>query len=274
MLSELPPPPPPPSSTQKLGSFHLPGTNFFLPIRAKLAELEQHAKFKSDLEVPLAFIIAFALGAILGVAFPLAVNTAFSSVFGSGGGWATSIFIAPFLTEEVSKGACVLIVALALPRVIPNRRYGAALGATTGLGFAIMENLVFAVTGSTPGGFALLRLVLTPFGHPVYSAFVGIGVFMLVARMRRGRTFFESLLGLPIIIILIGMVDHSLNNLIANFAPVPLNLFLHKLILAPIFLTILRDFLGGHFNFKHFFKSLPEPSGSVWRQPPPPPPPP
>jgi len=270
-MSQVRPPPPPPP--RELGKFHLPPTNFFLQMRAKLAELEQTTKFKSDLEIPMAFLIAFVLGSILGIAFPLAVNSAFSSAFGEAASWATPIFIAPFLTEEISKGVCMLVVAFALVRVFPNRRYGAAIGATTGLGFAIMENLVFAVTGRTPGGFGLLRLINTPFTHPVFSAFVGIGVFVLVARIRQGKSFFEALLGLPLVFVLIGMINHSLWNLIAVFAPQPINWFLGIILLSPIFLVVLRDFLGGHFNFQHFFKPLPEPASLTWHQPPPPPPP-
>jgi RsiW-degrading membrane proteinase PrsW (M82 family) len=271
ILSGLPPPPPPP---KKLSNFHLPRTYFFLKIRAQLAELEKPAMFKSDLEVPMAFFIAFALGGILGIAYPLAVNTAFSAAFGDAASWATPLFIAPFLTEEISKGVCMLVVAFALVRVLPNRRYGAAIGAATGLGFAIMENLVFAVQGQTPGGFGLLRLINTPFTHPIFSSFVGIGVFVLVSRMRRGRSFFDAVLGLPMLFVLIGMINHSLWNLIAVFAPQPVNWFLGIILLAPIFLVILRDFLGGHFNFQHFFEPLSETSDSVLSGLPPPPPPP
>jgi RsiW-degrading membrane proteinase PrsW (M82 family) len=269
MMTELPPPPPPPPE-QRLGNFHLPATNFFLPIRAKLAALERPPDFKSDLEVPMAFLIAFVTGGILGVAYPLAVNGAFTAAFGPSASWATPVIVAPFITEEISKGVCMLIVAFALARSFPNRRYGAALGAATGLGFAIMENVVFAVTGQTHGAFALLRLINTPFGHPIFSAFVGIGVFTFMARMRSGKSPIESALGLPVLFVLIGMINHSLWNIIAVFAPAPASWFLGIIVLAPPFLVILRDFLGGHFNFQNFFEPLPEPAYIQSNIPPPP----
>ncbi|MEM2111823.1 MAG: hypothetical protein QXX08_08095, partial [Candidatus Bathyarchaeia archaeon] len=53
-----------------------------------------------------------------------------------------------------------------------------------------------------------------------------------------------------------------------------LTFFLALLIVSPIFLFILRDFLGGHFNFKRFFEPLPEPSPFYPTIAPPPPPPP
>lgn len=270
-MSEFHPPPPPPKPRRH--SFQLPPTNFFLPIRAKLAELEAPAKFKSDLEVPMAFIIAFALGSILGIAFPLAVNSAFSSALGPGASWITSVFIAPFFTEEISKAVCMLIVAFALVRVFPNRRYGAAIGAATGLGFAIMENVVYAVQGQTDAVSGLMRLINTPVTHPLFSAFVGMGVFALMARMRRGNTFFGALAGIPIILVLVGMMNHCLWNAL-TFLPVWPSRIIRLFLLSPIFIVILRDLLGGHFNFTRFFEQHPEPARFNSRQPPPPPPPP
>jgi RsiW-degrading membrane proteinase PrsW (M82 family) len=266
-----PPPPPPAPPKRDLGEFHLPGTNFFLPIRARLAALERPAEFKSDLEVPLAFIIAFATGSLLGVIFPLAINTAFSSVFGEAARWATPVFVAP-ITEESSKGVCMLVVAYAIVRVFPNRRYGAGIGAATGLGFAIMEDVVFAVQGLTPGLFGLVRLVETPLTHPLFSASTGIAVFIFVSNMRKGKSFFEAVLGLPILFVVIGMLNHSLWNVIAVSLGFPLSMIIGMFIFpSPFFLFALRDFLGGHFNFRHFFEPLPEPSGPYWIEPPPPP---
>jgi RsiW-degrading membrane proteinase PrsW (M82 family) len=264
-----PPPPPPPS--RDFGNFHLPGTNIFRPIRQQLAAYEHPAEFKSDLEVPLAFLIAFATGAILGVIFPMAIHGAFSSVLGTTANWFTPIVVAP-ITEETSKAACMLITAYALVRVLPNRRYGAALGAATGLGFAIMEDIVYGVLGLSPGFFGLVRLIETPVTHPLFSASVGVGVFLLVAKMRSGKTFFESILGYPLLFLGIGMLNHSMWNLTMQVG-FPLSMIVAIFLFpSPWFVLVLRDFLGGHFNFRHFFEPLPEPTGPYWKEPPPPPP--
>ena len=275
MLTELPPPPPLPPK-RDLGQFHIPGTNIFISIRKQLASLEVQPNFKSDLELPLAFLIAFATGAILGVAFPLALHSAVSPALGPAASWATGIFVAPF-SEEIPKFSCMLVVAYALPRVYPNRRYGAAIGATTGLGFAIMEDVIYAVMGLSPGLGGLARLILTPFGHVLFCAFSGIGVFVFISRIHAGKNFFESLFGLPIMFLAIGMLNHSLFNVIATFVPYPISIIVEIFLFpSPMFILILRDFLGGHFNFQHFFEPLPEPSGPHWKEPPPPiePPPP
>ena len=99
---------------------------------------------------------------------------------------------------------------------------------------------------------------------------------MLVSRMRMGRSFFDAVLGLPMLFVLIGMINHSLWNLLAVFVPQVVSWFLRIIVLSPIFLVVLRDFLGGHFNFQHFFEPLSETSDSVLSGllPPPPPPPP
>ena len=266
-----PPPPPPPPPSRDLGSFHLPGTNIFRPIRTQLAAYEHPPEFKTDLEVPLAFLIAFATGAILGVVFPMAIHGAFASVLGPAANWFTPILVAP-ITEETSKAVCMLIVAFALVRVFPNRRYGAAIGAATGLGFAIMEDVVYGVLGLSPGIFGLVRLITTPVTHPLFSATVGIGVFLFAAKMRTGKNFFESALGLPLLFWGIGMLNHSMWNLVTQIG-FPLSMIVCIFLFpSPFFVLFLRDFLGGHFNFRHFFEPLPEPTGPYWKEPPPPPP--
>jgi hypothetical protein len=45
------------------------------------------------------------------------------------------------------------------------------------------------------------------------------------------------------------------------------------IIAIPIFAFIIRDFLGGHFNFQNFLQPLTEPDVSIQEPPPPPPPP-
>ena len=272
-MTESPPPPPP---EPVLSGFHLPRTNLFFPVRSQLAALEHPPQFKSELEVPLAFLIAFVTGGLLGVIFPLAINTAFSSALGEATArWATPVLVAPW-TEETSKGLCMLVVAYAIARVFPNRRYGAAIGAATGLGFAIMEDIVYAVTGKTTGIFGLVRLVETPVTHPLFSAFIGLAVFVFVSRMREGKNVFAAALGLPLIFWGVGMLNHCLWNAIAVSIPFPGSMVVNMFVMSPVFVVVLRDFLGGHFNFHRFFEPLPEPPRPGWAERPPsiePPPP-
>jgi hypothetical protein len=53
-----------------------------------------------------------------------------------------------------------------------------------------------------------------------------------------------------------------------------LPIILNVIVTFPVFALVLRDFLGGHFNFQNFFETIPEPTTAFPPMPPPPPPPP
>jgi RsiW-degrading membrane proteinase PrsW (M82 family) len=268
----LPPPPPPSSSSVPAREFHLPGTNFFPTIRAKLAVLEQPPQFKSEeekeIEPIMGFIVAAISAALFGCFVALAINDAVLPALG-GAAVAATPFVAA-LVEEPSKALCMLLVVIAVPKMFPNRRYGAAVGAVAGVGFALMEDIIYVVTGQASGTGGVLRLVLTPFGHPVYSAIVGIGVFVFAAKRSAGNSFSVAISGLPLLFLITGMIAHFSWDACV-FWTGDVGIYLGFLIVVPIFLVVLRDFLGGHFNFQHFFESIPELEPTFFEPPPPPP---
>jgi RsiW-degrading membrane proteinase PrsW (M82 family) len=174
------------------------------------------------------------------------------------------------------KAIGMFAVVLLLWKVIPNRRYGAALGAASGLGFGIAESIIYIY------GFILkndlesvpFRILVTPFMHPLWSAFVGIGVFALIAKKSTPK---GSSLTLPLMFLFLGMLNHIIWNSIATVLSSAGNLpmiLVNLIIIFPIFAIILRDFLGGHFNFQNFFETIPEPAQPYPTAMPPPPPPP
>lgn len=194
------------------------------------------------------------------------------------------IFFAP-LTEEPSKALAMLIVAFVMWRVVPNRRYGAALGAAAGLGFGVAESILYVfqiAVSNLPeiaairGEAIAIRVIVTPFMHPLWSAFVGIGVFALVANRHRTTRLSKSPTSLPMLFLLLGMLNHLVWNSVSlglsqfGYLPIVINL----LVTFPLFAIVLRDFLGGHFNFQNFFEPLAEPMAAYPAMPPPPPPPP
>jgi len=83
-------------------------------------------------------------------------------------------------------------------------------------------------------------------------------------------------LWLPWFFLLVGMANHMVWNGIsfglAEFGYLPI--ILNVVLIFPVFAIILRDFLGGHFNFLNFFETLPEQPVAHPPIPPPPPPPP
>jgi len=257
-FSSTPPPPPddseypPPPSSTSAKEIHFPGTNFLPSIRAKLAALERPPYFKSDLEPILGVLIALVLGAFLGLVVALGINKAILAGIGQSH-WLLPVFIAPIL-EEIIKAICMLAVAIAIPRAFPNRRYGVLLGATTGLGFGIFATIVGLMTGEVQGFNAFARLVATPLTQPLYSAFVGIGIFIIMSKRSSGSSFLGSLLGLPLFFLLIGIVNHGICNILDYLIQGGIGIFIAALIICPLFALLLRDFLGGHFDFYNFLK--------------------
>jgi RsiW-degrading membrane proteinase PrsW (M82 family) len=101
------------------------------------------------------------------------------------------------LIEEFVKGAAIVLLALGLRSY--TTRDGMVLGATVGFGFAALESSGYALAALfvVQGGqlylsltsvvlTELIRGVLAPFGHGLWSAILG-GVIFRSARTRRLR---------------------------------------------------------------------------------------
>jgi protease PrsW len=102
------------------------------------------------------------------------------------------------LNEELLKVSGVALLAAAAPRVIRGPMDGLIIGALTGLGFQVSENVTYSLnaiplTGATSPGVAVaaiafVRVVLTTLGsHWAMTAVAGVGIGFLAARgLRRG----------------------------------------------------------------------------------------
>jgi hypothetical protein len=77
-----------------------------------------------------------------------------------------------------------------------------------------------------------------------------------------------------LLFIIIGIANHIVWNAISVFSGLGyVAVATNAMVIFPLFAIILRDFLGGHFNFPNFFESLQEsPSPAEAFVPPPPPP--
>jgi len=103
---------------------------------------------------------------------------------------------APFV-EEFAKGAGVLLLMFIAPRVIRTAFDGFVIGAFVGLGFEIIEDILYAFNsaaenfGVDPVGQSLhttlLRLATGFTSHILYSAVVGAGVVYLVGSIAERR---------------------------------------------------------------------------------------
>jgi RsiW-degrading membrane proteinase PrsW (M82 family) len=88
------------------------------------------------------------------------------------------------LIEEAAKGVAVALLARGLPRY--RMRDGLILGGAVGFGFAAFETSGYALSAAiTPGGVSLedlisievLRAVLAPLGHGLWTGLLGAAIF-------------------------------------------------------------------------------------------------
>ena len=270
MSKPLLPPPPPPKEEPSSG-FHLPGTNFTAPIRKHLEALEHPSHFSNRLEPNRGLTAAFLLGIPAGV-----INAAiwqFGAVPAVGFSF-VPIVLSNFVGEAF-KLFCVLAIALLLWGVVPNRRFGAALGAMVGLGFGLGGETLVIALNQFDAGHIFLSLVFITLMDVISASLIGIGIFVFVANKQRIQLA-NNFLGLPLFFYLLAGLSWAMWNALAfgaqsNYA---LSWLVDILITIPLFAFILRDFLGGHFNLTNFLKPLPERTLSPPPPLPPPPPPP
>ena len=280
-----PPPPPPPSGTTAKKGFHGPETHLLLGMRKNLTILEQGAK-----GVPPAVLKnGAAIGLILGATLSLALSFVLQLATGMpAASWALLALIAP-ITEEIFKALSIVIVAVFIWKTIPSRRHGALLGASVGIGFSIAENIIYTISYASISGQVVNNQVISaglvaeliasrwisvPFMHVLWSAFVGIGFFVMFSQKKNNR---GTPSWLPFLFFLLGLCNHIVWNTIA-LALSGLGAFIIVIIdVLAIFLPfaiMLRDLLGGHFNFQDFLSPVQEPVSYTRPATFPPPPPP
>ncbi len=137
-------------------------------------------------------VAAFAWGAIVATTLAGVANGGWGLVVARVGGpefaarWSAAL-TAP-LVEEILKGLGVVMIYLIAREEFDDVMDGFVYGAVCGLGFAIVEDVVYfiAVFGGDPAGVLqgfFLRVVASGFyGHVLYTGLVGMGVGVVVSR--------------------------------------------------------------------------------------------
>lgn len=153
---------------------------------------------------------AFGWGATVAFLTSLVLNTAFEAATGSE--VAGAVLAAP-LTEELSKGFALLLLFLQRHDEFDNVTDGIVYATLVGLGFAMTENVLYygraLADGSTATVF-VLRGVVAPFAHPLFTAMTGFGLGAARESHRPGVCSLAPVLGLAAAIGL-----HALWNLSA-----------------------------------------------------------
>jgi RsiW-degrading membrane proteinase PrsW (M82 family) len=128
---------------------------------------------------------AFLWGATGSVFFAFILNTGFAiataDVLGAHADLATAVISAPFV-EELAKGLALVIFFLWKRDEFDNVLDGIIYAAMAGLGFAMTENILYYGKALAAGGLGaslftfVLRGVVSPFAHPLFTSMTGIGL--------------------------------------------------------------------------------------------------
>ncbi|SDR76554.1 Membrane proteinase PrsW, cleaves anti-sigma factor RsiW, M82 family [Nocardioides scoriae] len=134
-------------------------------------------------------VLALGWGAFVATSAALLLQVADGLLVGSSDGWSTAV-VAP-VTEEASKGLFVLLLLFFRRRELDGILDGLVYAGMVGIGFAFTENILYlsaAYMGQDgqPGGVGgaiglfVVRGIISPFAHPFFTSFIGIGVGLAV----------------------------------------------------------------------------------------------
>lgn len=164
-------------------------------------------------------VFAFLWGALVAVVGAFFINT-FGLQLLVNARWTDpletgAVFVAP-LTEETLKGLGVLLIYLLRRKEFDGIIDGIVYAGLVGAGFAFSENVLylgqaFSEYGETGlQGTFFIRCLMGPFGHPLFTACIGIGIGIAVSvRSPLGRVFAVAVGWL------VAMLLHGLWNLSA-----------------------------------------------------------
>jgi protease PrsW len=140
------------------------------------------------------------------------------------------------IVEEGAKGLVLFGIYLLYRREFNGVIDGIVYAALVGLGFAMTENVLYYGRGAAEEGVVgavgtfVVRGIMSPFAHPVFTAMTGIGLGIAAASGSRTVRVVAPVAGL-----LAAMALHSLWNTSAGSG---LFLGVYVLIMLPIFLAI------------------------------------
>lgn len=177
---------------------------------------------------PLRYLVtAFLYGALVSTAFAIAINTTAGLYFRSitddrSADVLTAVISAP-LSEESFKGFFILIMWWFMRRQFNGLTDGIVYAGIVAAGFAFTENIQYFAQAFTQQGTAgftgtfVLRGIVTPFLHPMFTAMIGIGVGTAAVSRSQPVKFIAPFLGWCAAVLL-----HGLWNLSASFGIVGL----------------------------------------------------
>ncbi len=177
-----------------------------VPVAASLLWLD---RFEDEPRALLFFAFGWGATAAVVISLVLSIGTMIAIGNAPGAEETATVFVAPVI-EESAKGLAVLGVLLIRRREFDGVVDGIVYAGLAGLGFAFAENILYLggafLDGGLPGalGLFLVRCVMGPFAHPMFTAALGIGVGLAVrTRNPLGKVLYP-LFGLAVAMLLHG----------------------------------------------------------------------
>ncbi len=163
-----------------------------------------------------------------------------------------SLTVATPVVEEATKGAFLLLLLWWRRHELDGILDGLVYAGMVGIGFAFVENILYLAaayngTDATgPGGTSaltatfVLRCLVSPFAHPLFTSFIGIGVGIAVASRRAGVRFLAPLCGYVLAVLAHALWNVSTLGGLEGFVGVYLVLMAPALIAIGIFAVLAR----------------------------------
>lgn len=153
------------------------------------------------------------------------------------------IAVAAPITEEATKGAFLLLMLWWRRGELDGMLDGIVYAGMVGIGFAFVENILYLAAayngtdGMGPGGTEALtttfivRCLVSPFAHPLFTAFIGIGAGIAVGSRTSGGRFLALSTGYAMAVLTHALWNSAALGLTGNF------LVVYVTLMAPLFLA-------------------------------------
>lgn len=186
---------------------------------------------------------AFGWGAVVATAAALVLQALDQFILGTPETWSAAI-VAP-ITEEAAKGLFILLLLWMRRHEIDGVLDGIVYAGMVGVGFAFTENILYlaaAYMGGDdvgPGGLGsavgvfVVRGIFSPFAHPLFTAFIGVGVGYAVVS-RRGATRLIA----PLVGYVLAVTAHAVWNGSAFFGGGRYFVLTYVVMMVPAFLML------------------------------------
>jgi RsiW-degrading membrane proteinase PrsW (M82 family) len=155
-----------------------------------------------------------------------------------------SLAIVAPVTEELAKGMFLVLLLWWRRHELDGLLDGIVYAGMVGIGFAFVENILYlgaaynGTSGTGPGGTTeltgvfVLRCLVSPFAHPLFTTFIGLGVGIAVNARRTGTRILAPLVGYVLAVVTHGLWNGSTLYGLEGFAGV------YLVVMAPAFLGL------------------------------------